>query len=367
MIFLHHIIKSLHANRTMRTRRMRAKTEIELFRTLAIYMRSGLSILEALELCYESALSRTEKEIFAHLQTRISTGDSVARAFETLPYSPSALTLALLAIGEETGSLPEAFLSASSSSAEHAALKGKLIAACIYPAIILLGTIGIALFLVLGVLPKMLHIFQGMGTELPAITQSLLTLTTFVSNYGLLGMSVGLLTTVSLGVYTRKSKPFRRRLELVLLRTPLFGNIYLHYRIACITHLLEQLSMRHIDIISALTTTADRIGDSIHADALTRATHAIIQGDSIASALEQSSPHIPALCIRALRIGERTGTLPEALGTMRSYYRDEFSTATARVMVLIEPVLMMCMGLAVGYIALAIMAPIYAITQNIHG
>jgi type II secretory pathway component PulF len=227
------------------------------------------------------------------------------------------------------------------------------------------ATIGITTLLVLYIFPKILPVFLSLKTELPLSTRLLMGLSTFLSTYGWLVVIaiIGCLILFAFGL-TRDS--FRLRVDTFILRIPLFGSLSLYYNLANICRTLGVLLKSDVRIVQAIDIASLSCSNRAYRKALDLCVNGVIAGQPLSTQLQQNPAFFPPLVTQMIRVGETTGGLSHSLLYLSDMYEEEIQTWTKNLTIILEPLLMLTMGLLVGFIAVSIITPIYGITAQLH-
>lgn len=342
------------------------KEQILFARRLSVYLSAGIPILEALSLLLDSARSKSSRYVLQSLVSKVSEGNSLSSALAAFPRSVRPVTIAMIKVGEETGTLPRSLAQLAIVLRKQASLQRQLVSAFIYPAIIVCSTLAISAFLSLYAFPKIIPLFRGFGSALPFSTRTLIFLSDAVATYGWILLLA--LPFMGAGVWYLYKKPHVRMfLDTSILRIPLVRTLVRTYLLAHLSRTLSTLLHSGSGIIRALELSEAVCGNLVYGLRLKHAKNEVLSGERLSASLAGSVHCFPVLYTQMVETGERTGTLPSALTLLSEYYEEEFDAVCTRLTTLIEPVLMILMGLLVGFIALAIITPVYEITQDLHG
>lgn len=332
---------------------------------LANYLHAGIPILQALELVAEHT-GRAHARITAHALEEVRRGAPLSRALSVFSYAYPVFHVQIIAIGEASGSLPDSLLYVSELSIKRSELTRKLISSLTYPACIALSTIAISVFLILYAFPKVVPLFRGLHTTLPLTTRILIGISKGVNQHGI-GFTAGIAVLISVLVYTIRSKRFRPRIDTVLLRLPIIGKVLVAYYLTQLFHCLSLLLKSGIRLDAALLFTQKSISHSAYASSLNASHEAVLRGIRLTTSFEALPLLYPSTIIQILKVGEMTGSLSESCTLVSGVYRESLDEQLTRFTTLIEPVLIIVMGCVVGFVSLAIITPMYSLTQALSG
>lgn len=330
-------------------------------RQLAGLVSSGLPLERALSSLADDAERQEEHHLVATLRAEVNGGSSFARALAQHPREFSAIFVAVIGAGEQSGTLGEVLERLADDLEEQQALRAKLIGAALYPAIVSLVAVVIVLFLVAYVVPQVAHVFASSKRALPLLTVIMIGISDFVRSYGWL-MLVAL---VSGGIGMRlalKNAPFRQRFDAAWLNLPILGKLARSYNSARFASTLAMLAAAGVPILKALQSAADTLSNqALRSDALD-ALVLVREGAPLASALAQKK-RFPGLLAMFARLGEQTGQLPLMLQRAARQLGTEVTRRAMQLATLLEPLLIVAMGVIVMLIVLAVLLPIIQLNQ----
>ncbi|HEY4489168.1 MAG TPA: type II secretion system F family protein [Candidatus Paceibacterota bacterium] len=343
--------------------RMRLTDRIHLYSRLSLYLRSGIPIRETLGLIYGSARKKGDIHILRQVEKAVLHGTSLEHALGSFPNAFPAFETHLIGIGEHSGSLPQNLAYLASLLVRRRTLVRKLRGALLYPCVIVLGTISVTSFLLLYTFPKIVPIFEGLNTPLPLSTRSLILISTLVTEHGLIVFLSFCTLSASIFWLTRLPQ-VPRYFERMTLRTPLLKELVRGYNLALISRTLSTLLASGITLVAALEHVGSGIRNKEYREALKDVGNRINEGRRLSVAFGVYTMLFPHTFVELIAAGESTGMLSSSLRTSAEAYEEELDESTRILATLIEPGLMIAMGLLVGFIAMAIITPIYSITQN---
>ncbi|MGY0196358.1 type II secretion system inner membrane protein GspF [Leptothrix sp. BB-4] len=325
-------------------------------RQLAGLVAAGLPLERALTALADEAEEPRQAELLAHLRAEVNAGSTFARALATAPREFDDIYRAVVSAGEQTGQLGLVLEKLADDLEERQALKAKLIGAALYPAIVSLVAIVIVVFLVTYVVPQVAQVFVGGKRALPWLTSAMLGISAFLRSWGWLlllavGGAVGLLGVM------RRNPATRERLDAGFLTLPLLGKLARGYNAARFAGTLAMLAGAGVPILKALQAAAETLSnEAMRADALD-ALAQVREGAPLASALA-AKKRFPGLLSMFARLGEQTGELPQMLQRAATQLGNEVQRRAMQTATILEPLLIVVMGLAVMLIVLAVLLPI---------
>lgn len=330
-------------------------------RQVAGLVSSGLPLERALTALTEEAENEAQRNLVASLRAEVNAGAPFARALAQHPREFSPIYTAVIGAGEQTGHLGLVLERLADDLEEQQALTAKLIGAALYPAIVTLVAIVIVMFLVGYVVPQVANVFAGSKRALPFLTVAMLAISDFVRRYGWLMLIALVLIAISARMALR-NEAFREKFDATWLNLPLLGKLARGYNAARFTSTLAMLAAAGVPILKALQAAAETLNNrAMRADALD-ALVLVREGTPLASAIGQKK-RFPGLVSMFARLGEQTGQLPVMLARAASQLGAEVQRRAMQLATILEPLLIVAMGLVVMLIVLAVMLPIIQLNQ----
>ena len=330
-------------------------------RQLAGLVAAGLPLERALSALTEESEDEKQRNLMATLRSEVNAGSPFARALAQHPREFSPIYTGVIAAGEQSGLLGTVLERLADDLEAREALKNKIVAASLYPAIVTLVAIVIVVFLVSYVVPQVANVFAGSKRALPFLTVVMLGLSDFVRSYGWLMLAV--LVAGGAGVvFARRNEAIRLSMDAAWLRLPLVGRLARGYNAARFSATLAMLAAAGVPILRALQTAAETLSNqAMRADALDTVV-LVREGAPLASALG-SKKRFPPLVSMFARLGEQTGQLPNMLERAAKQLGDEVQRRAMHMATILEPLLIVGMGLVVMLIVLAVLMPIIQLNQ----
>ncbi|MGM9488691.1 type II secretion system inner membrane protein GspF [Ideonella sp. YS5] len=325
-------------------------------RQLAGLVGSGLPLERALTALADEAEEPKQRELVAHLKSEVNAGSSFARALASSPREFDDVYRAVVSAGEQSGALGGVLEKLADDLEDRQALKAKVLGAMLYPAIVSLIAIVIVTFLVTYVVPQVASVFTSSKRALPGLTVAMLAISAFVRNYGfiLLAIIVGGFVMLS---YSLRNEAFRERFDAGVLRLPLFGRLARGYNAARFAGTLAMLAGAGVPILKALQAAAETLGNrAMRADAMAALVQ-VREGAPLASALA-AKKRFPGLLAMFARLGEQTGKLPVMLDRAARQLGSEVQRRALAIATVLEPLLIVAMGVMVMLIVLSVLLPI---------
>jgi type IV pilus assembly protein PilC len=325
-------------------------------------VRAGLPILKGLDLLADKL---TDEKLGPHVRAvrdQVKTGTGLSDAFARQGVFPAIYVTSVLA-GEKSGALTEVLDRYITYQRLTLALRKKLIASLIYPFVLLCLVVLLIAFLVTYVVPNFALLYQSMEAKLPAATQLLIAVGTTARSYVLAG--AGALVLGGIGVYFWSLRErSQETIDRWKKRMPLFGEVWLKYQVAQFSRVLGTLLVGGIPLVQALETAGRSLGTVLLRKALDRVAVLVREGKPLSASL--ATTHMfPELSIDMMEVGESTGALPQMLTSVAEFYEEDVATRMTAILSLIEPAIMIFMGIFVAFVLVALYLPIFSLADSI--
>jgi general secretion pathway protein F len=330
-------------------------------RQLASLVASGLPLERALASLSSEAEREPERNLVADLRAEVNSGSTFAKALARHPGEFSGIFVAVVGAGEQSGSLGAVLEHLANDLEDQQALNAKLLGAALYPAIVSLVALCIVIFLVTYVVPQVASVFAGSKRALPLLTVLMLGVSSFVRSYGWLLLLAVASCAVGLRLALRVPA-LRYRFDAAWLGIPVVGKLSRSFNTARFASTLAMLAGAGVPILKALQAAADTLSNQAMRQDAQDALVAVREGAPLASALAQKKRFPPLLAMFA-RLGEQTGQLPVMLQRAATQLSTEVQRRAMGLATLLEPLLIVAMGLVVMLIVLAVLLPIIEMNQ----
>ncbi len=334
-------------------------------RRLAFLINSGVPVLEALHIIIDQTSSRTLKSVLNYVVGDVAEGKFLHSSLKEFPNVFSGFMVNIIKIGEVSGSLSTNLLHLSDELRKRDVLKKKVMSALIYPAFITVATLGVTGLLTAFIFPKIMPIFSSLNVQLPLSTIILLAVSNYLRSWGVVTIG-GIIVLVVLVLVARAFIPrFRILLEQVTVRIPLVGHMIRTYHVANFARTFGVMLKSGAMVTDALEITGDTLEFKIYTKECNLIKERVRRGEPIAAELKKKKFLFPIMLSHMVAIGERTGKLSETLLYLGGLYEEELDDQSKNLSSSIEPILMVVMGILVGFVAVSVITPIYSITQSI--
>jgi type IV pilus assembly protein PilC len=321
-------------------------------------IRAGLPILSSLDLLAKRQKDTTFRAQLEDVGSRVKTGESISSAFEAQGTMPLVYTTTLLA-GERSGNLEEVLQRYLDFQRVSLTFRKKLRASLIYPAFLIVMVIGLFIFLITFVVPRFASLYDQLGTKLPTLTLWLLALGQGVQHDGLYIAPV-LIGVGFLIARWSKSEAGNDFIDKVRIRIPILGTVWLKYQVGLFSRTLATLLTGGLPLVPSLETAAKSIESRQIAKAVYVSVETVREGKGLSISLERTGV-FPELSIEMIEVGESTGALPQMLNSVAEFFEEDVQTSLAAIMSLIEPVILIVMGVVVVVVLIALYLPIFSL------
>ncbi len=330
---------------------------------LLVLIRSGLPILQVIETLIEQMESGGLREVLREVREEIKSGSCLSDAFAKYPQIFPHLYVASIRAGEKTGDLPLTIGRFIDYQKRVEAIRARIRSASFYPLLLTTLATGVLFFMLLYVVPSFTQIFADANLELPLLTRLLIAFTEGLSSY----LSL-LVVIVVAGVFLLRrflhSARGRLFFDRILLKVPFFGGLFRDYAISNFTRTLGTTLASGTPLVSAMTMSRGTLNNRALEQEMALAVQRVEEGTGLSESLTRTG-FFPAIALRMVSVGETTGALTEMLGDVADFYESEVEKRLVKLTTMIEPVLMMVMGLMIGLIVVAMYIPIFQMGQTI--
>jgi general secretion pathway protein F len=342
--------------------RVFSRTDVVVWtRQLASLVGAGLPLERALSALSEEAATPAQRDLVAQIRAEVNAGAPLAQALAQHPREFDKLYTAVIEAGEQSGRLSQVLLQLAQDLESAHAMRNKLLAASLYPAIVSGVALLIVLFLLAYVVPQVAQVFTSTQRSLPALTVAMLFISEVVQATWLAALVLLIAGAAALKLLLRQSA-FRRAFDMAWLRLPLLGRLSLGYNSARFASTLALLVGAGVPILKALQTAAQTLSNMALREHAMQAIELVREGAPLASALSQNK-RLPGVLSMFARLGEQTGQLPQMLSHAADHLGEEVQRRAMQLATLLEPLLIVSMGLVVMLIVLAVMLPIIELNQ----
>jgi type IV pilus assembly protein PilC len=339
--------------------------EIVIFsRQIATLFQADVSALKVFRLLANATDNLKLRDALEDIVSDLKGGSNIADAMEAHDDIFSEFYVNMVRSGEETGQLSETFLYLADYLDRNYELVNKTKNALIYPAFVIMTFVGVMVLMLTTIIPNITQIIEASDQEPPVYTQFVMGLSDFLVNYGFYLLVPLVLTAYGLWWYTHETEDGQRLLSVLKIQTPYIGNLYQKLYLSRIADNMNTMLSSGITMTRGFEITASIISNDVFTDILRDAIDDIKSGKSVADALD-GNDEIPNIMVQMIRIGEETGELKSILETLSDFYRREVENAVDSLVGLIEPAMILLLGLGVGGLLASVLMPIYNISSGI--
>jgi len=343
--------------------RIKPRDMVILSRQLSTLFEAKIPTLESFRLLASETESPVLARILGEITEDIQSGISISQALGKHPDAFSKFYVSMIRAGEESGKLDESFSYLADYMERMHDMTSKVKGALTYPAFVIAAFAIVLILMMVVVVPKLTAILVEAGQEIPSYTRVVIGISNFFRTFGIF-LLFGLIGGIVFLFRYLKTKTGKMAFSRFQLTIPIVGPLYKKFYLSRMTDNLNTLFSGGISAVSALEFTADIVGNSVYEEILLESAKSV-QGGSSMSDIFSKYTNIPPLVSQMLRIGEQSGKLSFILGTLARFYRKEVDTAVETMISMIEPMLIMVLGLTVAILFMAVLAPIYNISASI--
>lgn len=345
--------------------KIKVDEQIIFTKNLSGMLRAGLSLFRALSVLKKQTKNAKFDKILTLLSNEINAGGTLSSGLAKFPDVFSKLFVSMTRAGEESGNLAGALSEVGSNLEKSHSLTKKIHGALIYPGVIFSAMILIGVLMFAFVVPTLASTFKELGVDLPASTRLIIALGNFFSQYLILsfvliiGSAVGIVALLRANFMTKY-------VDYVVIRLPIVGKLSKELNTARTTRTMSSLLLSGVSITRAIEITEDVVQNIYYKKVLEDAKKEIEKGAPFSKAFEENPNLYPIMMTEMVQVGEETGKLSDMLFQVASFYEAEIENKTKNLSIIIEPVLMIVIGAAVGFFAISMISPLYSILNNIN-
>lgn len=343
------------------SKRISIKDRAVLARQLATMINAGLPLVQAINIILKQTTNKRLRTVLASIYSDIEGGFAFSTALSKFPDVFSRIFVNVVRAGEATGKLEVVLLELADNLEKSFRLTGKIKGALFYPAFILMAMIGVAILMMVKVIPTLTQIFEEAGAELPITTRILIATSNFLINRWYVVIIVVAFLIVSMKIFTSSPKGVRffSRLQIVL---PLIKTMSQESIMAHFARTLGMLIGSGVPVLESIRIVADSVNNIIYRDDIKAIAYEVERGVPMSVPVSKN-PIFPILVGQMLAVGEQTGKMAEILEKLAHYYEDETEERVKGISSLLEPAIMILVGIGVAILVFSILVPIYKISS----
>ncbi len=331
-------------------------------RQMSTMMSSGIPLVQAFDIVGNGTENPRMKDLIFSIKSEVESGANLSEALGKYPEHFDQLFVNLVAAGEQSGTLDDLLDKIATYKEKTEALKAKIKSAMTYPASIVIAAFIVTVILLVYVVPQFQALFQSFGGRLPAFTRMVITLSEWVQAYWYWMFGVLIAVPVAFVQAKKRSPKFADRLDRVMLKLPIVGDIMWKAGIARFARTLSTMSAAGMPLVEAMESVAKAAGNARFEEAILEMRDATMTGQRLQGAMEQTGL-FPNMVIQMTAIGEESGSLDSMLGKIAVYYEEEVDNAVESLTSLMEPLIMAFLGVVIGGLVIAMYLPIFKMGQ----
>lgn len=353
-------IKVLQITKMKKTREKKiSQADITVFtRQLSTMMKAGLPLMQAFDIVAKGSNNASLTKLLLAIKNDVEQGDSLATSFARHPKYFDKFYCNLVAAGEAGGVLEGLLDKLATYKEKTQSLKKKVKGALTYPIAIVVVAIVLVIVMMMFVLPEFGKVYEGMGAELPALTQFMMDLSNFFVENGWIIIPGLIILVISLVQVHKRSPKIQKKVDAWLLKMPIFGNIVRQATLARWARTTATLFTAGVPLVEVLDSVAGASGNIIYEEATKEIRSKVNQGISLTSGM-QSTELFPNMMVQMTSIGEESGALDDMLNKTAEFYEEEVDNAVAMLSSLMEPIIMVVLGGIIGVILVAMYLPLF--------
>jgi type IV pilus assembly protein PilC len=325
-------------------------------------IRAGLPILKSLDLLAQRLTQGRMQEAVRAVRDEVRTGVGLSDAFAHQQVFPPIYVTSVMA-GEKSGSLADVLDRFVGYQRLALSARKKLLLSLLYPAVLLFLVVCLVVFLIAYVVPSFAVLYNDMSAGLPAATQILIAVGTTARGYILAGFAASIASIAAFRIWSLTPKG-RLALDRIRLRTPVLGEIWVKFQVAQFSRVLSTLLLGGIPLVGALETAGESTSSALLREMLEKARRLVREGQTLSASLN-STGIFPPLSIDMIEVGESTGALAAMLNSVAEFFEDDVQTRMTAVLSLIEPAIMIFMGVFVAFVLIALYLPIFSLADTL--
>lgn len=332
---------------------------------LSFLVNANVALLDSLYIVRDQTSSKSMVRVIDHIIKDTSQGQYLHASLGKLPNTFSGFFVSMIKVGELSGILSKNLNYLADELRKREVLRKKILGALVYPLFITIATLGVTTLLTAYIFPKIMPIFGSLKVSLPLTTVILISVSAYLREWGLLTL-LGIGIFIAIFITIRNMSPkFRLFVEAATLRIPIAGKLVQTYNLANFTRTLGVLLKSGATVTQALDITGDTLDNTLYRKSCHAISVRVKKGEPISLSLMENKKLYPSLIGHMVGIGEKTGKLSDTLIYLSELYEEELDDQAKGLSSSIEPILMVVMGLVVGFVAVSVITPIYSITQSL--
>ena len=339
---------------------LKAKEILIFCKQFATMLRAGLPVLNTLNMLDEQTKAPNMKKIIITIRKDLESGNALSKCFSNHPKIFDTVVVNLIKAGEASGKLDTFLEKIVTSLEKREKIKSQIKSALFYPGVLLSVAILVTIFMLIKVVPVFVKMYDGMGVDVPGSTAAIMAASDFMrsASGGGLSLVIFIVSIIGLRYLIKTNYKIRKGWHQFTLKIPVFGNLIQKSILAKVSLVLGILSQAGVDLLESIDIAKSVTSNTVVIEALENVKKGVFSGETLTK-LFAKEKIFPTTFSQLISVGEQTGSLDEMFGSVASYYEEEFDTAVANLASLIEPIMIVFMGITIGGLMIAMYAPIF--------
>ena len=339
---------------------VKAKEILIFCKQFATMLRAGLPVLNTLNMLDEQTKAPNMKKIIVTIRKDLESGNALSKCFSNHPKIFDTVVVNLIKAGEASGKLDTFLQKIVISLEKREKIKSQIKSALFYPGVLLSVAILVTIFMLIKVVPVFVKMYEGMGVEVPGSTAAIMAASDFMRSAtgGGLSLVIIIVSIIGLRYLIKINYKIRKGWHQFTLKIPVFGNLIQKSILAKVSLVMGNLSQAGVDLLESIDIAKSVTSNTVVIEALENVKKGVFSGETLTK-LFAKEKIFPTTFSQLISVGEQTGSLDEMFGSVASYYEEEFDTAVANLASLIEPIMIVFMGITIGGLMIAMYAPIF--------
>jgi len=359
---LHEHAKPMSSSLTSLFSKVAFSDIVDMTRQLAIMLNSGLTIIDSLDILKRQASKPAYLKLIESIDSDVKAGTSFSSSLKKFPNQFNNLYIALVKAGEASGKLDEILVKLADTLEQERTFKSKIKGAMVYPAIVITAMGGVMFVMLTFVIPKLLEVYKEFNVKLPAATVFLIFISDLFANYWYM-ILILIAATIFLMKKMYASAAGRLVVDRVILKAPVISKVVKVAALVDTTRTLSILIAAGVSILESLDIITETTTNVVYQNALRHIRQVIEQGGTLGGALEDAKI-FPPIFVQMTSVGEQTGHLDDTLGHLAKYFESESEIAIKAMTTLIEPAILIVLGVGVMFVVVAVITPIFSLSSS---
>ncbi|GBE16500.1 type II secretion system protein F [bacterium BMS3Abin15] len=340
------------------------KEKMMFARNLSVMIAAGVTINRAIDNLSFQTKNKKFKKVLASINEELKSGKALSDGLAKHPGTFSNLFVSMVRVGEVSGNLEEILKIVATQLEKEHELSSKVKGAMVYPAVILVAMIGVAILMLTYILPKITGVFEDMEVTLPGTTLFIMSMSDFLKNHSVLVIIAFVFLAVFLRVFSR-TEIGRKTFGILMINIPVIKNLVIKINCARFSRIYSSLLKSGVSVVDSLKIVSDTLSNYYYKKKINEGIEKVQKGIPMSKILSENTSIFPPLVSQMVEVGEETGKTEAVLLKLAEFYEDEVDQITKNLSSIIEPILMLIIGGAVGFFAVAMLQPMYSVLENI--